>query len=75
MRSMWRKKRHDGLRNKESVTFGVDMVEIQDLADADSCEEIPSKWLNWIYLVNKKPWFASFFFTHLILLMYIYVHI
>ena len=37
------KKRYDGLRNKESVTFGVDMVEIQDLDDADSCEEIPSK--------------------------------
>ena len=38
-----KKKRYDGLRNKESVTFGVDMVEIQDLVDADSCEEIPSK--------------------------------
>ena len=68
---MCEKKRHDGLRNKESVTFDVDIVEIQDLADADSCEE----WLNWIYLVNKKTWFASFFFTHLILLMYIYIHI
>ena len=43
MRSVRRKKRYDGLRNKESVTFGVDMVEIQDLADVDSCEEIPSK--------------------------------
>ena len=43
MRSVQIKKRHDGLRNKESVTFGVDMVEIQDLVDADSCEEIPSK--------------------------------
>ena len=38
-----KKKRYDGLRNKESVTFDVDIVEIQDLADADSCEEIPSK--------------------------------
>ena len=38
-----KKKGHDGLRNKESVTFDVDIVEIQDLADADSCEEIPSK--------------------------------
>ena len=57
------KRRHDGHRNKESVTFDVDIVEIQDLADADSCEEIPSKWLNWIYLANKKTWFASFFHT------------
>ena len=38
-----KKKRYDGLRNKESVTFGVDMVEIWDLVDADSYEEIPSK--------------------------------
>ena len=38
-----KKKRYDGLRNKESDTFDVDIVEIQDLADADSCEEIPSK--------------------------------
>ena len=41
-----KKKIYDGLRNKESVTFGVDIVEIQALVNADSCEEIPSKWLN-----------------------------
>ena len=43
MKSVQRKKRLDGLRNKESVTFGVDIVEIQALVNADSCEEIPSK--------------------------------